>query len=78
MANVTDSLDEKITPGYWYRSTPMPNEKISMVLQTGHMGAKNLLKIYREEHGLSDEIIATLIEIFVEGQWIALSDVTIK
>ena len=74
-------IEDKILEGYIYRNKPIesndPNEK-SINMHTGSGGAKDLIKVYKDE-GIEDKLIETLIEVYIHAVgWQPISNLNIK
>jgi hypothetical protein len=72
-------LDDKIIDGYSYRNTPFDasSEESQLRIVTGSSGARLMIEEFRAL-GFPDELIEVVIQVYFEGKWILLSDLTIK
>jgi hypothetical protein len=74
-----NKLDSKILDGYEYRNAKFDTntEERQIRIVTGSGGAKLMIEEYRAL-GFPDEFIEMLIEVFINGKWICLSNLKNK
>ena len=72
-------LEDKCLSGYWYEIITFPEsvEGRKMKVQTGAGGAKEFIKIGREE-GLSDEVIGSMIIVYTDFGAFPLNSLKVK